>query len=337
MAVPDALRSLDAEARASLPPAFIERLEEVVPPDRLEDVLASFVDTGRVGLRAGGLRPDPSALLDELRAAGVDAAPSAVPGALLVPMEQRAALMATPAYAEGRAYLQNVASQIPPHVLAPEPGDRVLDLCAAPGSKTGQLAALVGETGEVTAVELVRKRFYKLKANLEEQGAAGPVHAVCTDGAQFWRHAPEQYDRVLLDAPCSTEGRFRAGDPETFRYWSPRKVKEMRQKQRKLLFGAVQALRPGGTLVYATCTFEPAENEDVLAKALRQFGDALEVVPLGLPPATDALLWQAPLAEWNGRAFPDALAPARRLLPEPERGTEAFFVAKLVKHASTLR
>ena len=328
--------SADAAARAALPAAFVERLEAVVPPERLASVLASFVDTGRVGLRANGLRTDTATLLAELRAAGLDVAASAVPGALLVPMDQRAALMETSAYTEGRAYLQNVASQLPPHVLAPEPGDRVLDLCAAPGSKTGQLAAMVGEGGEVTAVELVRKRFYKLKANLDEQGAAGPVRLLCADGGQFWRREPESYDRVLLDAPCSTEGRFRADTPETYRYWSPRKVKEMRQKQRKLLFGAVQALRPGGTLVYATCTFEPAENEDVLAKALRQFGDAVEIVPLGLPEPTEALLWQPPLLEWNGRRLSDLLAPARRLLPEPERGTEAFFVAKLVKHASTL-
>lgn len=334
--MPDFSAAAD-EARAALPPAFVERLDLVVPPDYLDETLASFVQTGRVGLRANGLRTDAGALYDELRAVGLDVARSAVPDALLVPMEQRAALMETPAYAEGRAYLQNVASQLPPHVLAPEPGDRVLDLCAAPGSKTGQLAAMVGEEGEVTAVEVVRKRYYKLRANLEEQGADGPVHAVNGDGTQFWRREPESYDRVLLDAPCSTEGRFRADTPETFRYWSPRKVKEMRQKQRKLLFGAVQALRPGGTLVYATCTFEPAENEDVLAKALRQFKDAIELVPLDLPASTDALRWQAPLQEWNGRAFPDALAPARRLLPEPERGTEAFFVAKLVKHASTLR
>jgi 16S rRNA (cytosine1407-C5)-methyltransferase len=331
------LPSAADEARAALPPAFVERLGLVVPPEHLGETLASFVQTGRVGLRANGLRTSADALYDELSAAGLDVARSAVPGALLVPTEQRAALMETPAYAEGRAYLQNVASQLPPHVLAPEPGDRVLDLCAAPGSKTGQLAAMVGEEGEVTAVEVVRKRYYKLRANLDEQGAAGPVHAVNADGAQFWRREPESYDRVLLDAPCSTEGRFRAEDPETFRYWSPRKVKEMRQKQRKLLFGAVQALRPGGTLVYATCTFEPAENEDVLAKALRQFGVAVELVPLDLPASTDALRWQAPLTEWNGRALPEALAPARRLLPEPERGTEAFFVAKLVKRASTLR
>ena len=334
--MPDPL-SAAAEARAALPPVFAERLSLIVPPEHLDETLASFVQTGRVGLRANGLRTDADALYAELQAGGLGVTRSAVPGALLVPMKERAALMATPAYTEGRAYLQNVASQLPPHVLAPEPGDHVLDLCAAPGSKTGQLAAMVGEEGEVTAVEVVRKRYYKLRANLEEQGAAGPVRLVNADGTQVWRREPESYDRVLLDAPCSTEGRFRADTPETFRYWSPRKVKEMRQKQRRLLFGAVQALRPGGTLVYATCTFEPAENEDVLAKALRQFKDALEPVPLGLPDAADALRWQAPLAEWNGRLFPDALAPSRRLLPEPERGTEAFFVAKLVKHASTLR
>ena len=152
---------------------------------------------------------------------------------------------------------------------------------------------------------------------------------VLGSGAAYWHREPEAFDRVLLDAPCSTEGRFRTHDPETTRYWSPRKVREMQAKQRKLFFGAVQALRPGGTLVYSTCTFAPEETEAVLDRAL-------EVVDAGLPeagPVAEAAL--PALAAWEGRTFDPQVTRARRVLPDGL--LEGFFVARLRKHAGTLR
>jgi 16S rRNA (cytosine1407-C5)-methyltransferase len=170
---------------------------------------------------------------------------------------------------------------------------------------------------------------------VEAQGAT-LVRPVLGSGTAYWHREPEAFDRVLLDAPCSTEGRFRADDPETTRYWSERKVKEMRAKQERLLFAAVQALRPGGTLVYSTCTFAPEEDEAVLDRALRTFGDAVEVVEAGLPDAGPVAGAALPgLAEWNGRAFRPGVTRARRVLPD---GTlEGFFLARLTKHASTVR
>ena len=148
---------------------------------------------------------------------------------------------------------------------------------------------------------------------------------------------PEAFDRVLLDAPCSTEGRFRVDVPETTAYWSPRKIKEMRSKQGRLLYAAVQALRPGGTLVYSTCTFAPEENEGALTKMLKTFGERLEVVPIEALPL-DAAVTGGPAARagmeaWDGRAFHPSVRHARRVLPDGR--FEAFFVARIVKHDST--
>ena len=252
-----------------------------------------------------------------------------MPDGYWVPAEERAALLASAAYAEEHVYVQNLASQIPPLVLDPQPGERVLDLCAAPGSKTRQIACLMRDEGEIAAVEAVRGRFFKLRANLDAQGTT-IVRTFHRDGATVWHHRPEHFDRVLLDAPCSTEGRFRTDEPETFAYWSERKVKEMARKQKKLLFSAIQSLRPGGTLVYSTCTFAPEENEVALDRLLRTFDGKVEVVPVTLPPSGRV---QPALDAWKGKAL-DRTREARRLLPTETM--EAFFIAKLVKHASTL-
>lgn len=317
-----------------LPPAFLERLAEIVPPERLDAVVASFHTPSAVGFRLAPRVPGAGGALEALAAEGVPFAPvDGVPGAFTVPPEARAALLASAPYAAGQVYVQNVSSQLPAHALAPQAGERVLDLCAAPGSKTGQIAAADGV--EVVAVEKVRGRAYKLRANLIAQGLP-QVEVRTADGAHVWRREPEAFDRVLLDAPCSTEGRFRADDAETTRYWSPRKVQEMRDAQRRLLVGAVQALRPGGTLVYATCTFAPEENEGSLSRALRTFGDAVEVVDAGIPLAgAVGRHAQPPLAVWRDRAFHSGTARALRVLPG--EGLEAFFVARIVKHASTFR
>ena len=317
-----------------LPDPFLARLAEIVPADRLDAVLASFEEPPATSFRVNTLlRPEADVIAD-LREEDVPVHEvTGVPGAYSVAPEDRASLLASRPYADEHVYVQNVSSQLPPHVLGVREGDRVLDLCAAPGSKTGQISAMVGEDGEVTAVEKVRPRFYKLKANVYAQGATN-VLPWLGNGAAYWRREPEAFDRVLVDAPCSTEGRFRAHDPETTAYWSPRKIREMRSKQVKLLWAGVQCLKVGGTLVYSTCTFAPEENEAVVAKALKTFGDALEVVETGLPTSGPVADQAVPgLTSWNGKDFPEALAKTRRVLPTPL--LEGFYVAKLVKRGST--
>ena len=318
-----------------LPAPFVDRLQDIVPEERFDAVLATFEAPLATGFRVNTMLRDEEDTIEVLRDEGVQAQPvDGVPGAYTVPAEGRPALLASRPYADGHIYVQNVSSQLAPLALAPRAGERVLDLCAAPGSKTGQLSAMVGPSGEVTAVESVRPRFYKLKANVYAQGATN-VLPWLGNGAVYWRREPESFDRVLVDAPCSTEGRFRTHDPETTAYWSPRKIKEMRAKQVKLLWAGIQALKPGGTLVYSTCTFAPEENESIIDKVLRTFGDAVEVVDAGLPrtgPIADQTL--PGLTGWRGRAFPDALRQTRRVLPGDV--TEGFYIAKLAKRRSTV-
>ena len=314
---------------SALPDAFLERLRRIVPADRYEEVVRTFAEPAATGFRINTLRAASEEVIQEIEALGlrlhrVDWNADAC----WVTPDERPRLLASTAYAEQCIYVQNLASMIPPLVLEAQPGERILDLGAAPGSKTLQLACLMRNTGEIAAVELVKRRFYKLRANLEAQGATN-VRLFLRDGATVWRHRPEHFDRVLLDAPCSTEGRFRTDDPATYAYWSPRKIKEMARKQRRLLFSAVHCLRVGGVLVYSTRTFAPEENEAALDKTLRRFGDALRLEPIDL----DLENTQPPLTEWRGKAFKHDLSPARRLLPTPTM--EGFFVAKIRKLKAT--
>ncbi len=315
--------------QSALPDAFLERLRRIVPADRYDEVLRAFAESPATGFRVNTLRAATEAVVEELEALGlrlhrVDWNADA----FWVTPDERSRLLASDAYAGQHLYVQNLASMIPPLVLDAQPGERILDLGAAPGSKTLQLACLMRNTGEIAAVEVVKRRFYKLRANLEAQGATN-VRSFLRDGATVWHHRPEHFDRVLLDAPCSTEGRFRTDDPATYAYWSPRKIKEMARKQRRLLFSAVQSLRVGGVLVYSTCTFAPEENEAVLDKTLRRFGDALHLEPFDL----DLENMQPPLTEWQGKPFKHDLSPARRLLPTPTM--EGFFVVKIRKVSAT--
>ncbi len=314
----------------SLPEAFLERLRQIVPADRFDAVLRSFSAPAATGFRVNTLRAAPEAVVHELENLGLHLnAVSWHDGAFWVSPEDRPRLLASAAFAEQRLYVQNLASMIPPLALDAQPGERVLDLCAAPGSKTLQLACRMQNTGEIAAVEVVKGRFFKLRANLDAQGATC-VRTFLQDGTKVWRYRPEHFDRVLLDAPCSTEGRFRADEPETYAYWSPRKIKEMAHKQRRLLFSAVHCLRPGGVLIYSTCTFAPEENEAVLDKTLRKFGDALRLEPIDLGLENT----QPALPSWRGKAFKHDLSPACRLLPTPTM--EGFFVAKIRKAKSTI-
>lgn len=318
-------RPLPSTPSGSFPAAFLDRLKQIVPATRYETVVQSFSAPQATSFRLNTLRADVDSVVEQLRNDGLDLYP--VPwkaDAFWIAPDQRPLLLASKPYEDQQIYVQNLSSMIPPLVLDPQPGERVLDLTAAPGSKTLQMACQMQNTGEIAAVEVVKNRFFKLRDNIASQGATN-VRTFLQDGTKVWRYRPEHFDRVLLDAPCSTEGRFRVDEPETYAYWSPRKIKEMARKQRRLLYSAVQCLRPGGVLVYSTCSFAPEENEVVLDKTLKKFEDVLTLEPFDL--SIDALL--PALNHWQGRTFKHDLQAARRVLPTATM--EGFFVCKLRK------
>jgi len=316
-----------------LPEEFLARLQQIVPAAHWPRVRASFATPRRLAFRLNPLRGEPQQVLEELAELGLQPEPvNGLPLAYTLPATARPRLTHAPAHEEGRLYVQGIASMLAGLLLAPRPGERILDLAAAPGGKTLHLAAMMHNQGWISAVEQVKPRYYRLKANVLRHGAHC-VHTYLMDGARVWRKCPEQFDRVLLDAPCSSEARFQLQQADSFAFWSRRKIREMSRKQGRLLFSAVQSLKPGGCLLYATCSFAPEENEAPVSKILRTFGDALSIEALQ-PPLADAH-WQPGLTHWQGKAFAPAMAHSLRLLPDERVG--GFYLCKLRKHRSTLR
>ncbi|MEX1055534.1 MAG: RsmB/NOP family class I SAM-dependent RNA methyltransferase [Rhodothermales bacterium] len=312
----------------NLPGDFLRRLEKIVPAGKLEDVLETFSQEPGAGFRVNTLLADRDAVLSSLREEGIIPEPLSWFEDAFWTRERRR-LLETEAYISNEIYVQNLSSMIPALLLDPQPDERVLDLTAAPGSKTHEMACMMEGRGELAAVELVSPRFYKMKALLRQHGASF-VRTFKKNGELVWRYRPEYFDRVLLDAPCSTEGRFHVSEPETFSYWSRRKIDEMARKQRRLLYSAVQCVRPGGVLVYSTCTFAPEENEAMVDWALSKFGSGLAIDPIDLP-IENAV---EPLSGWEGERFSDDVKGALRVLPNERM--EGFFVCRFRKTASTL-
>lgn len=228
-------------------------------------------------------------------------------------------LGATLMHAMGRYYVQSASSAVSALALGALPGEKVLDLCAAPGSKTTLIADMVGAGGMVAANEPSGQRLISLVANIRRLGLAN-VLVTSYMGQNFPRRV--KFDRVLVDAPCSGEGTWR-GKNSRPRPMGEGQREKLAERQRAILANGVECLKPGGELIYSTCTYAPEENELVAALAIERYG--LEVVPVGLPiPA------QPGLTSWNGRELPRSLAMAARLYPH-RFDSEGFFVVRMVK------
>jgi len=225
-------------------------------------------------------------------------------------------------YKQGKIYIQSLASMVPPLVLGPQAGDKVLDLTAAPGSKTSQIAAMMSNQGELIANDNNKIRFFKLKHNMEMLGVN--VVLRMEHGSDLAREYPEYFDKILLDAPCSAEARFIDGDSETYGYWKEQKIKEMAYKQRQLLFAAWGALKPGGIMVYSTCTFAPEENELQISKFVEAVENC-EILAIDLGIKKIAINTKFKNKELNKEVIKKTL----RIMPTKE--IEGFFVVKLMK------
>ncbi len=309
----------------SLPEAFIERMHQIVPREQLQTILKTFDAPKQVTFRVNTLKSSPIELEKELMVANIPYERIAwLEGAYRISPDDKLRLTQTDAFYGGKLYIQNLASMVAPLILAPLPEETVLDLAAAPGGKTLMLAGMMQNTGWLSAVEPTRERFFRLRTNLENQGVTN-AHTYMTDGRSVGKKCPEMFDRIMLDAPCSSEARFKTHEPKSMSFWSVHKAKETSKLQRRLLLSAYDALKPGGKLLYCTCSFSPEENESPLHYLLERHGENLSTLPILLPFENI----QKPLARWGKEIFDNRIQNAVRILPTDT--IDGFFLCLLEK------
>jgi NOL1/NOP2/sun family putative RNA methylase len=226
----------------------------------------------------------------------------------------------------GLYYLQGLSSMFPPLVLNPSGKDKVLDLCASPGSKTTQLASLMNNEGMLVANEVNLDRVKTLVFNLDRMNVTntGVVHY---KGEWLSKFFNEYFDKVLVDAPCSGLGIIQKKS-EISKWWSLERVNRLAELQLKLLIAAVKMTKPGGTIVYSTCTLTAEENESVINKVLKKYPVELADIDLRLET-------HKAFSKYNTEEFDSSIIKAKRIIPW-ETDTDGFFIAKLIKIGETL-
>ena len=242
---------------------LMEQLEGQYGPEELERIRSGYACRRRTSLRVNPLRADPRQAEEMLTQAGIRfERVSWYCDALLLDAGMEERVQALPVYESGSIYLQSLSSMIPPLLLNPLSGENILDMAAAPGGKTTEMAALTGNAG----------RAGRLRFNLSRQGATR-VTVLQQDARQleeFYR-----FDRILLDAPCSGSGTV---SPQSRGTFTKENLDRTTKLQREMLAKAIQLVSPGHEIVYSTCSILKAENEDIVRKALK--GGKVRLVPI---------------------------------------------------------
>lgn len=219
----------------------------------------------------------------------------------------------------GLFYVQEPASMLPAIVLDPKPNEKILDMCAAPGSKTSQIAMYMKNTGALVANDQTSSRLRALGFNLSKCGVQNTV-ITQMDGRRI---SGNTFDRVLVDAPCSGTGTIQKS-LKTLIIWNAHALKRLSNIQKSLVLAAYDNLKPGGVLVYSTCSVEPEENEAVVDYLLKKKHCKIEEIKLRLNRST-------PFLEHNGQKLEAQIKKTLRIWPM-DNDTEGFFVAKIRKN-----
>ncbi len=221
----------------------------------------------------------------------------------------------------GYFFVQESVSMIPPMLLEPEPGETILDIAAAPGGKTTHIAQYMENTGCIIANDIKAKRANVLSANIQRMGVTNTVVTV-KDG-RYFRRMKNRFDRVLIDAPCSNTGLIR----KNYRFlkeWSYSRVSRMSKLQKELIMAGYVALKPGGVLVYSTCTLEPEENEEVIDHLLSNTNGETGKIKIDIKS-------RKPFTRFQDRVYDPGVRNCLRIHPQ-DNDTEGFFIAKVIKN-----
>lgn len=230
--------------------------------------------------------------------------------ALIIEQAREQEIMQLKIYEEGKIYLQSLSSMLPPIILEPKENEDILDMAAAPGGKTTQMAAMLNNNARITACEMNTIRSEKLKYNIEKQGASS-VYVMVTDSRRIDDFFA--FDRILLDAPCSGSGTLYSEDTKIEKTFTPKLIQKSVKAQTQLLRKAINILKPGSEMIYSTCSILQEENEDIVNNIINS--GKMEIIPIKIDGTIPTL--------------PTEIKGTLCVCPNEEY--EGFFVAKLKK------
>lgn len=307
-------------------PLFLERMKEILEKD-YEKYLESLRTNPPKSIRCNTLKISVKDLKKRLKEKGWEIKQpfKSNPEVMIIENQlEPGELGRTLEHLLGYYYIQEVASMLPVIALDPKPEEKVLDLCAAPGSKTTQIAAKMNNTGSIIANDLQLGRIKILASNLERSGVGNTI-ITKKDGFALCKKLKEQgfeFDKILIDAPCSGEGTLRTA-PRTAKMWNIRSVRSLSKVQKSLVRAAFDILKVGGELVYSTCTHAPEENEEVVDYFLKNY--KVKIEKLNIPIKSGKTI-----NKWQDKEYLEDVKFSCRIYPH-EYDTEGFFLAKFKK------
>ena len=297
--------------RYSCPEELVTFWREQYGPETADRILRGSSEKPDFFIRVNNTRTSEQQLLERLRAEGIEAEPVPWPEGALRVTKNAGALRNSPCFQEGLFHVQDLASQLCCRALDPQPGERVVDVCAAPGGKTFTLAERMENRGEVVSCDVYPQRVRLVDSGAKRLGLTA-VHAQVRDAADPQEKLPPAA-RVLCDVPCSGLGVIRR-KPE-IRYKFPMSLDSLPDLQYRILCKSAALVERGGVLVYSTCTLNPAENAGVAGRFLREAED-FEPLPLCLPGGIERAVEEPP--------------HQLTLIPEPH-GSDGFFISAFCK------
>ena len=307
------------QIKNKLPMDFIEELYKTYNVRIADKILMGMAQKRLTTLRVNTLRYNIENLIQYFQEKNIEY--EKVPwynNALIIKNIEEKEFKELDIYKNGYIYLQSLSSMIPALVLDPKKGEKVLDLTAAPGSKTTQMSAIMKNEGYILANELDKIRCERLKYNINMQGAK-IVEVINGKGEEIGEKYPNTFDKILLDTPCSGEGRFSILDTNTYKNWSTKQVSELVKIQKQLLESAVKALKQNGIMVYSTCTLNKKENEEILNWGIENLN--IEILDIDLK-LKDSI-------KGNAKGLDKLVEKSLKVLPNKEQ--EGFFIAKIIR------
>ncbi|HNZ26956.1 MAG TPA: RsmB/NOP family class I SAM-dependent RNA methyltransferase [Spirochaetota bacterium] len=302
--------------------------KELFSPVQYDKIIQSFRIERRTTFRLNTLKSTKREVMDYLRNNKFKFQEiNFIDNAFILEKKDGIKLLKTDLAVSGKIYLQTLSSMLPPIALGVEQNERILDLASAPGSKTTQIAALMNNTGIIDAVEPNFIRIERLRHNINLLGVTNTT-VTQADGNKFCVEKANYYDRVLLDAPCSGDGRFNIYDRKSYGNWRKNMAERCSNIQKKLLRSALTSVKPGGTVVYSTCAINDVENEGVVNSILESGDFKIEIENINIPRLEGDYVTEG-LARAKENKYSRDMRKCLRILPS--NIMEGFFVCKIKK------